>query len=386
METGLKVLMISSDRNIFEQGSAVSARMKEYGTLVGELHIVVSALKSLGLKEQQIAQNVWVYPTNSMSRWFYISDAVNIGKKIVFNQKFVRGGSLITVQDPFECGLSGLRVKRRWRLPLEVQLHTNPFSPYFSGFLNTLRKMIARKVLSNANSVRIVTENLRKNVAKFTKANIRVLPIYVDKKKIEDSQIVFDLHARFGWRFILLTVSRLEPEKNLGLALLALRLVHERFQDVGLVIVGSGSEEGNLKKMAKKLGLESKVAFVGWQSDLASFYKTANIFLQTSFFEGYGLSLIEAGLSGLPAITTPVGIASELEHEKDAYIYSLDGTSGKPTELFAQGILDLIEYNHKRENLRVNMKQTLETKLISKEKFLGAIKEGWQSTASQKVQ
>jgi hypothetical protein len=38
---GLKVLMISSDRNIFVPGSAVSERMKEYGSLVEELHIIV---------------------------------------------------------------------------------------------------------------------------------------------------------------------------------------------------------------------------------------------------------------------------------------------------------------------------------------------------------
>ena len=84
----IKVLSIGSDRKLFEEGSAVSERIKEYGTLVGELHIVVFALKSLGLKEKQIAPNVWVYPTNSFSKWLYVHDASKLGQKIVLEHKF----------------------------------------------------------------------------------------------------------------------------------------------------------------------------------------------------------------------------------------------------------------------------------------------------------
>ena len=136
---------------------------------------------------------------------------------------------------------------------------------------------------------------------------------------------------------------------------------------------------GLLLDLPPKLTAEAveKIEFVGWQNDLASFYKTANVFVQTSFFEGYGLSLIEAGLYGLPIITTPVGIAQELEHGKDAFIYPV----GNP-ELFAQGVVDLIENNYKRENLRTNMKHTLDIKLISRADYLAQIKDDWASIAT----
>ncbi len=152
--------------------------------------------------------------------------------------------------------------------------------------------------------------------------------------------------------------------------------VREKFPNTGLVIVGSGPEESRLKALAKRLKLEGAVEFVGWQDNLTSFYKTANAFIQTSLFEGYGLSLVEAGLSSLPIITTPVGIATELEHGKDAYIYPADSP-----ELFARGIIDLIENNYKRENLRTNLKHTLESKLLSKEEYLRKLKSGWEKTA-----
>ncbi|PIQ66580.1 MAG: hypothetical protein COV96_00650 [Candidatus Zambryskibacteria bacterium CG11_big_fil_rev_8_21_14_0_20_42_18] len=378
MEKALKILSISSDRKIFEAGSAVSERMKEYGALVGELHIVVLSKKSLGLKDKQVADNVWAYPTNSSTRWLYVRDASSLGKRIVLDRKFVRGESLITTQDPFECGLAGLKVKKKWRLPLEVQLHTDPFSPYFNGALNTIRKFISRKVLKHADGVRVVTQSLKSKISVLTHAEVNVLPIYIDKQKIQDTQATFDLHARYSWRFIMLAVARLEPEKNLSLAINTLALVKKRFPDTGLVIVGSGSEEKRLKLKAIGLKLEANVAFVGWQNDVASFYKTANVFIQTSVFEGYGIALIEAGLYGLPVITTPVGIASELEHGKDAYILS-----PKDVEMFAGAVIDLIENNYKRESLRVNMKNTLATKLISKDDYMAQIKAGWERVSKK---
>jgi len=139
MEKDLKILMIGSDRKLFEDNSAVIERIKEYGKLVSELHIIVFARKSLNLKEKQIASNVWIYPTNSVSRWFYPLDAIKIGKKI--------NATMITTQDPFECGWAGLRLKKILKIPLEAQLHTDPSSEQFSGFLNFVRKQIMKMVM-----------------------------------------------------------------------------------------------------------------------------------------------------------------------------------------------------------------------------------------------
>lgn len=372
----MKILMISNDRNILVPGSPVSERVKEYGKLVEELHVVLMSDGGHGFKDKQISENVWIYPTNSLVNFLRPLDASRLGKKIVFEKKFVRGKSVITAQDPFECGWAGLKIKKKWRIALEIQLHTDLFSPYFKGFQNMVRKLFVKKVLRGADMVRVVNDSLKHKIGRLTHADIKVLPIYVDKKKVEDGRITFDIHSRYPWHFILLAVSRLAPEKNLDLALYALALVRKKFSSTGLVIVGSGPEESRLKKLVKRLGLYGAVEFVGWQNDLASFYKTANVFIQTSFFEGYGLSLVEAGLSGLPIITTSVGIAKELEADKDAYIYPPDNA-----EAFASGIIDLIENNHRRESLRINMRHALNTKLISKDDYMAQIKDGWEKTA-----
>lgn len=375
--TGLKVLMISSDRNILDKGSAVSMRQKEYGKLVEELHIIVLTT-TRNLTAVQISENVWAYPTNTTSKFLYPWSAAKLGKKIVFDKKFVRGNSVITSQDPFECGWAAMKIKNKWRLPLEIQLHTDPFSQYFSGFLNSIRKIISIKVLRSADRLRVVSRGVGDDMLRrhsFLQGKIEILPIPVNSEAIEGGQVTFDLHAKYGWRFILLTVSRLTREKNLELALKILAKVKTQFPSAGLVIVGAGPEECKLRKLCKTLLINDHVAFEGWQNNLASYYKTANAYIQTSLYEGYGLSLIEAAISGLPIITTSVGVAKEFQNGKEAYICPASA------DFFALAIVDLIENDQKRENLKINMKHTLDNLLLSKEEYLEKLLRGWESTA-----
>ena len=179
----LKVLMISSDRSIAIPHSAVSERMKEYGELVGELHIVLLCdkvhMSSLKIKnsELKISNNVWVYPTNSAVSFLRPWDASKMGKKLVYEKHFVRGQSVITT-DSIECGWAGMKIKNKWRLPLEVQIHNDPFSPYFSGFQNGVRKYFARKVLRRADAIRCVSRAVAEKIGeRVGKEKVFVLPI-----------------------------------------------------------------------------------------------------------------------------------------------------------------------------------------------------------------
>lgn len=369
--------MISSDRNVLSPGSAVSTRMQEYGAQVGELHIVVMSDAKHGLKEGQIGKNVWAYPTNSAASFLRPLGATRLGKRLVQEKGFVRGASLITA-DSIESGWAGLKVKKKWRLPLEIQLHTDIFSPYFSGFQNGVRKYFAKRVLAAADAVRVVSEELKEKIGPVAAGKAFILPIYVDKERIENAPISFDVHARYPGRFIVLVASRLTAEKDLGTAIEALAFVRQRFPDASLLIAGSGPEEVRLKALAKKLGVEGFVSFAGWQTDLASFYKTSNAFIQTSLFEGYGLSLVEAGLSGLPVLSTPVGIVRELKEGTDLLV-----SPPQRPDIFAKAISDLIEHNALRETLRANLKRTLESKLVSKEKYLQELAASWRKIATR---
>ncbi len=306
----MKLLMIGTDRNMFDKGSVVAVRQIEYAKKYEEVHIIVFANNQL--KETALGPNIFVYPTRSSSRWFYIFDALKLGRFIVEK----RAINMVTCQDPFETGLVGALIKNRHHIQLELQIHTDIGSPYFQNFifLNKIRMMISKYTLARADHVRVVSERIKQYVSKYVDpSRIEVRPIVVDFDKIKNASVTIDLHKKYPqFSKIILMASRLEPEKNIPMAIEAFKLVLKEKPQAGLVIVGSGSQEKMLKDIAKKLGIDNSVIFEGWQNDMASYYKTCDCFLVTSWYEGYGMTFVEAQAAGCKIVSTDVGVAREM--------------------------------------------------------------------------
>jgi len=106
-------------------------------------------------------------------------------------------------------------------------------------------------------------------------------------------------------------VGRLAREKNVALALEALAEVVKQYPRAGLIIVGDGPEKAKLKSKNEKLKTEMNVIFEGWvESDvLPAYYESADMYLLTSNYEGYGRSVMEAHAVGTAILMTDVGVA-----------------------------------------------------------------------------
>ena len=104
-------------------------------------------------------------------------------------------------------------------------------------------------------------------------------------------------------KYELLTVGRLENQKNLTGVLWALSIIKKKFKRIKLTIVGKGSEKNHLIKLAKELKIQNNIIFVGYSKpDL--YYKKKGIFILNSFFEGLPNVLIEAMQYKIPIIST----------------------------------------------------------------------------------
>lgn len=311
-------VMISTDRLIFNERSAVRARMAEYAKLYKELHIIVFSKQRF--EQADIASNCTLYPTNSFSKMNYISGAIKIGKKIIKTlEKDVP--VLVSCQDPFETGLAGkCLASARPSAELMLQIHTDLFSPYFTkfSFLNKIRLFISKYTLPQADTIRVVSKKIADSLVEkgIDAHKIIIKPIDINLDFIRNGLPVFNLHEKFPhFRKIVLMVSRLESEKNIEMALEALKIVLGQIPEAGLIIVGSGTKMKSLKGKAFKLKIEASVAFVGWQTDLIPYYKGCDAFLMTSWYEGYGMVLKEAQTAGCKIVSTDVGIAREVGTE-----------------------------------------------------------------------
>ncbi len=104
-------------------------------------------------------------------------------------------------------------------------------------------------------------------------------------------------------RFTLLSVSRLDDkQKRLGCLLRAFAKFSDERKDWDLRIVGDGPFENNLQRLARDLGITSRVAFEPSRSDISSIYTNAQLFVISSLWEGFSNALAEAMAHGLPAV------------------------------------------------------------------------------------
>lgn len=96
------------------------------------------------------------------------------------------------------------------------------------------------------------------------------------------------------------SVCRLSREKRVELGLRLLTL--PGFEDWHHVAVGTGVEAEPLQRLAEELGVADRTHLMGDQADIPGFLSAADVFLQLSDYETYGLSAIEALTSGLPVV------------------------------------------------------------------------------------
>ena len=128
-----------------------------------------------------------------------------------------------------------------------------------------------------------------------------------DSQHFHSSRLNLDISARFkDFKTRVLVVSRFESEKNVALAITS--FAASAPTDACLIIIGEGSEEGELKKLAREKNITDRVFFEGAATPI-DYYPLADLVLVTSRYEGYGLVIIEALAAGKPILSTDVGVA-----------------------------------------------------------------------------
>ena len=116
--------------------------------------------------------------------------------------------------------------------------------------------------------------------------------------------------SRLGWPADKLTAvfaGALGYDRNKGFDLLFeawRRLCKSPAWDVDLVAAGSGAEAPYWQSQSKKTGLSSRIRMMGFTQDVPSFFRAADVMVQPSFYEAYGLSAHEALCCGVPALVT----------------------------------------------------------------------------------
>lgn len=106
---------------------------------------------------------------------------------------------------------------------------------------------------------------------------------------------------------VVLAVARLEPQKGIADLLQAAVLVPE----ATFLLAGEGTERARLESMAKTLGVEGRVTFLGYRDDVPRLLANCDLFVLPSLYEGLPISVLEAMAAGKPVVATAIAGTDE---------------------------------------------------------------------------
>jgi glycosyltransferase involved in cell wall biosynthesis len=112
-----------------------------------------------------------------------------------------------------------------------------------------------------------------------------------------------------GSEFVWLAVGRLDPVKDHATLLQAFAGLPENAR---LLIAGAGPLESELRQLAAKPSIASRIQFLGFQNDVLPWMQVADAFVLTSRWEGLPLAFLEAAACELPAVCTDIPAIREL--------------------------------------------------------------------------
>jgi len=260
------------------------------------------------------------------------------------------------------------------RVPFVLTTHGADIYGLQGKFVSTLKGFALKK----AATVTVVSKDIEKTInTKFSKdIHTEIIPMGVDSALFHPEKKDSQIRKKFGIKGpFLLYVGRLSEKKGVKYLLEALPLVLEQFPDCKLLIIGTGELSRSLKQQADSLNLKNKVIFTGAipNNELPSYFASADIFVGPSIkaeggdTEGFGLTFVEAAMSGCAVVGTNVGGISDIIQ---------DGETGflvqeKNSQAIADTLIKFLE----------NQKQFNNLKILARERMVH--KFDWQSISDK---
>ena len=140
--------------------------------------------------------------------------------------------------------------------------------------------------------------------------------------------------------FILLCVGRLAPLKGQARIIETLARLGDD-EHLKLILVGGDGpedvEQQHLQQIAAQAGVAARVVFTGSipHRELPAYYAAANVYVQASHYESFGLVGLEALACGRPVVTSPVGILATLAERGQPGLILTDGSPGAMADAIA---------------------------------------------------
>lgn len=240
---------------------------------------------------------------------------VNASQQDIFEvfSSFIEANSIdvLFCQNVYSVKMCNLykNLKERFLVKIVTCLHANPdrttnknsfrLTP-FRIYLKDIFKTIYFNIIGNA-----FIEEMKRVYAisdRYVLLSKRFIPVFINIVKPNDSSKLIGINNPCSFQEyyadkkndILLVVARMEEgQKRISNILRVWNRLLRKYKNWSLVVVGKGKDLEYYKEYVRKNNI-GRVEFVGASDNAQQFYSTSKIFLMTSIWEGFGMTLIEA--------------------------------------------------------------------------------------------
>ena len=214
-------------------------------------------------------------------------------------------------------GLVAIIIKRLFRIPVVVTAH----GADIFGLQGMLMSRMKNRICLQADRITVVSRSLKQALKsslpnQSDDVSMDIIPMGTDATVFSPEKKNDNIRKKYGIKNkILLFVGRLTEKKGVDYLIDAMPMVLKQCTDVQLLIIGNGERASEFRSQAASYGLSAYVHFLGSipNVELPAYYAVADIFIAPSIIakggdrEGFGLTLVEAAMSGCLVISTKTG-------------------------------------------------------------------------------
>ena len=199
----------------------------------------------------------------------------------------------------------------------------------------------------------------------LTRSKIYYLPNIISKSAIVPSSVINPFDELCKFKTIIGLVANVRPPKNIPLFIAIAEAILPKFDDVCFALVGRDSNDKIMNSLIGQKQLHPNFYFFEniKHKDIGHFYKTIDIFLFTSLFEGSPNVISEAMANGLPIVSSAIPATENLlQNDKNAFLCESENL----TE-FTNSIEKILLNPELTRTMGTENKLTIQADLINKE-------------------
>lgn len=172
-----------------------------------------------------------------------------------------------------------------------------------------------------------------------------------------------ELREKYGYKpndFILLYMAEFISGKNHKFLLKTMPELIKKIPNIKMVFAGRGEDKEKTMLLAKNLGVEKEVNFIGRRSDVGNLIKISDIGISSSIREGLGMSVAESLYLGRPVVVSNIrGHRDLVQQGKNGFLFDLNDKND-----FIDKIVFMYENPEKREEMGRYAMESMEEFLI----------------------